>query len=181
LTAQWRRACFVLNFFGQIGFHVALESDSRDADQADSTPQAGGEIVSSETSFRVNDFGETVSFRSSQAIETEASLEPGEQFEPGEPAQPEAVGRYRIESILGQGGFGAVYRGFDEQLDRPVAIKVPLLNRESGSAQDDFLREARQLAKLAHPGIVSVFDIGVADSRCDIVTEFLEGTDLTVG
>lgn len=91
---------------------------------------------------------------------------------------PSHVGRYRVEGILGQGGFGAVYRGYDEQLERLVAIKVPLLSREEQAAQEEFLREARQLAQLTHPGIVSVFDVGVDDDLCFIVTEFLEGQNL---
>lgn len=130
-----------------------------------------------DVSFHVNEFGETVSFRSGQSSDTGG---PGViadtlEFEDA----PKSVGRYRIDSVLGAGGFGAVYRGYDDQLDRPVAIKLPLLRRkDQEEVHEDFLREARQLAKLNHPGIVSVFDVGVVDGRCYIVTEFLEGSNL---
>ncbi len=90
---------------------------------------------------------------------------------------PSAIGRYDIRSQLGIGGFGAVYLGYDRKLDRKVAVKVPLLQRVRHSEQA-FLQEARKLAQLTHPGIVTVHDVGVENSICYIVSEYLEGTDL---
>ena len=74
---------------------------------------------------------------------------------------PLFVGRYRIERILGEGGFGLVYLAIDELLQRPVAIKVPHRNRVS-LAQDAeaYLIEARTVAGLDHPHIVPVYDVG---------------------
>jgi len=74
--------------------------------------------------------------------------------------------------LLGKGSFGAVYLGHDTQLDRAVAIKAPLLDVTSAGAEQEFLREARQLAKLHHPGIVRVLDVGVDGGRCFIVSEY---------
>ena len=74
-----------------------------------------------------------------------------------------SVGRYELREVLGEGGFGAVYLGFDSQLNRRVAIKVPHLHADSEQAQQEFLTEARQLAQLSHVGIVTVFDVGVDD------------------
>ncbi|MGE0538505.1 MAG: protein kinase, partial [Pirellulales bacterium] len=73
----------------------------------------------------------------------------------------ERIGRFRILKTLGTGGFGAVYRAHDEQLDREVAIKVPrpgTLGSESSIAR--FLDESRLAARLKHPGIVTIYDAG---------------------
>src|SRR5436305_11251300 len=95
-------------------------------------------------------------------------------------AQPQHVGRYRIEKVLGQGGFGLVYLAHDEQLQRPVAIKVPhrkLVDRP-GAAQA-YLAEARTVANLDHPHIVPVHDVGsTEDCPCYVVSKYIDGTDL---
>src|SRR5271170_5181725 len=70
-------------------------------------------------------------------------------------AQPDHIGRYRVERVLGKGGFGIVYLAHDEQLQRPVAIKVPhrkLVDRPEAAAV--YLTEARTVANLDHPNIV---------------------------
>lgn len=93
----------------------------------------------------------------------------------------ERIGKYLIRGTLGQGAFGKVYRGYDPQLDREVAIKVPV-SQEGSSHSDsliqEFQQEARNLAKLNHTGIVTVHDVTVEDGVCFIVSEFLEGPDL---
>lgn len=147
----------------------------------DSRPSTSGsqrraDLSSLDGSYSVNEFGETISVRSASASDTNRPRQ--SEFLADPATVPETVGRYRVDRVLGEGGFGAVYHGFDDQLARSVAIKLPLLSREAENVQEDFLREARQLAQLAHPGIVSVFDIGVDDGRCFIVTEFLEGSNL---
>src|SRR5688572_20766917 len=79
----------------------------------------------------------------------------------GSPELPTAIGRYRVVQRLGAGGFGVVYLAQDEQLGRPVAIKVPhdkLL--ASPAAAEPYLREARTVAGLDHPHIVPVYDVG---------------------
>jgi len=94
---------------------------------------------------------------------------------------PKQLGRYQIEAYLGAGGFGMVYRARDEQLDRPVAIKVPHLHRvRLESERQLFLSEARTLAKLDHPGVVPVYDYGVLeDDRCFVVSKLIEGRNLS--
>ena len=82
--------------------------------------------------------------------------------------------------LLGKGGFGRVYLAHDDELDRPVAIKVPNPERIS-SAQDleAYLKEAKILARLEHPNIVPVYDAGrTDDGLCYVVSKFLEGSDL---
>ncbi len=92
-------------------------------------------------------------------------------------ALPVAFGRYAVRALRGQGGFGAVYAGYDSQLDRPVAIKVSRF-LDSAEAIDDLLREARRVARLRHPGIVAVHDVGVQNGQCYIVSDFVDGTTL---
>lgn len=90
------------------------------------------------------------------------------------------IGRYRVEKILGQGGFGLVYLAHDQQLQRYVAIKVPhprLISQPSDA--EAYLTEARTVANLDHPHIVSVFDVGsTEDCPCFIVSKFIEGSTL---
>jgi eukaryotic-like serine/threonine-protein kinase len=95
---------------------------------------------------------------------------------------PAKIGRYRIIRRLGQGGFGRVYLAHDDDLDRAVAIKVP--NPERITRPEDaeaFLVEARVLAKLDHPHIVPVHDVGrTDDGLCFVVSKLIEGSDLAV-
>jgi serine/threonine protein kinase len=95
---------------------------------------------------------------------------------------PPRIGRYRIVRRLGQGGFGRVYLAHDDDLDRPVAIKVP--NPERIARPEDveaYLNEARILARLDHPNIVPVFDVGrTEDGLCFVVSKLVEGSDLAV-
>ncbi|MFW6050941.1 MAG: protein kinase domain-containing protein [Myxococcota bacterium] len=88
-------------------------------------------------------------------------------------------GRYRIAGELGSGGVGVVYRAEHLQLARPVALK--LLHSEFGSSQTQvrrFEREARTLASLSHPHIVTVTDYGVVEGMPYLVMELLEGQTL---
>jgi serine/threonine protein kinase/formylglycine-generating enzyme required for sulfatase activity len=93
---------------------------------------------------------------------------------------PERIGRYRIERLLGKGGFGLVYLAQDEKLDRWVAVKVPHRNRIIRPEDaEPYLAEARNLAKLAHPHIVEVHDVGgTAEHPFFVVSKYIEGTDL---
>jgi serine/threonine protein kinase/formylglycine-generating enzyme required for sulfatase activity/tetratricopeptide (TPR) repeat protein len=81
---------------------------------------------------------------------------------------------------LGQGGFGRVYLAHDDDLDRPVAIKVPNPERVAGPEDiEEYLAEARTLARLDHPHIVPVHDVGrTGDGLCYVVSKFIEGSDL---
>jgi eukaryotic-like serine/threonine-protein kinase len=75
--------------------------------------------------------------------------------------QPQQIGRYRVQKILGKGGFGLVYLAYDDQLKRAVAIKVAhaRLIAEASDAEA-YLTEARTVANLDHPNIVPVHDVG---------------------
>lgn len=94
---------------------------------------------------------------------------------------PTVIGRYRVERPLGQGGFGIVYLANDDQLGRPVAIKVAHTRRLRGPADAAlYLQEARLVAQLDHPHIVPVFDVGsTPDFPCFVVSKFIDGSSLT--
>jgi serine/threonine protein kinase/formylglycine-generating enzyme required for sulfatase activity len=93
---------------------------------------------------------------------------------------PAYVGRYRVERLLGEGGFGRVYLARDEQLRRLVAVKVPhprLVSRPGDA--EPYLAEARTVAGLDHPNIVPVYDVGsTQDCPCFVVSKYIDGTDL---
>ncbi len=86
--------------------------------------------------------------------------------------------RYRIESLIAQGGFGRVYKAFDPELERHVAVKVPSRTGESNGQVESLVEEARRVAKLRHPGIVSVHDVGKDDGSYFIVSELINGSSL---
>jgi eukaryotic-like serine/threonine-protein kinase len=113
---------------------------------------------------------------------TAGSQPPVESLSDFSDVDPAKIGRYRIIRRLGQGGFGRVYLAHDDDLDRAVAIKVP--NPERITRAEDaeaFLIEARILAKLEHPHIVPVHDVGrTDDGLCFVVSRFIEGSDLAV-
>jgi eukaryotic-like serine/threonine-protein kinase len=89
--------------------------------------------------------------------------------------------RYRLDALMGEGGFGRVYRAFDTWLERPVAVKVPRVNRPVTEDEVDQCRiEARKVARLRHPNIVPVHDVGREGSSCFLVGEWIEGTNLSV-
>lgn len=85
--------------------------------------------------------------------------------------------RYRLESEIGRGGMGVVYRATDLELQRPVAVKV-LTEAASPDARQRLLREARAAAALNHPHIISVHDVGESDSTPFFVMELVQGPSL---
>lgn len=94
--------------------------------------------------------------------------------------RPDKIGRYRIERILGDGGFGRVYLAHDEVLNRDVAIKIPHRHVVVASnGVESYLLEARIVSRLDHPSIVPVFDCGETnDGLCYVVSKYIDGSDL---
>jgi serine/threonine protein kinase len=93
--------------------------------------------------------------------------------------------KYEIVACLGKGGMGVVFRAFDHFLERDVAIKTILVEAGSGVSdtavrayKDRFVREARAVAKLTHPNIIQVYEIGGDQGRPFIAMEFVDGHDL---
>jgi WD40 repeat protein/tetratricopeptide (TPR) repeat protein/tRNA A-37 threonylcarbamoyl transferase component Bud32 len=92
---------------------------------------------------------------------------------------PRRLGKFDVLDLVGSGAFGTVYLARDPELDRVVAIKVPRAGRLAGDKdRDRFLREARSVAQLRHPSIVSVHEVGQADGVPFLVSDFVKGLTL---
>ena len=93
-------------------------------------------------------------------------------------AVPTRIGRYLVLSEIGRGAMGTVYRARDESLDRDVAVKVMTVGAADADARARFEREARAAARLSHPNIVVVYELGEHAGAPFMALELLEGTDL---
>lgn len=97
-------------------------------------------------------------------------------------AEMTQLGRYKILGELGRGAMGVVYRAEDPVLDRPLAIKTIFISAEDADRKEyeaRFTQEARAAGKLAHPGIVTIYDVGREGDLIYMAMELLEGTDLS--
>ena len=88
------------------------------------------------------------------------------------------LGPYELLSLIGRGGMGEVHRARDVRLGRDVAIKILSRHLATEDARHRFEREARAVAALSHPNIVTIYDVGEADGLLYIAMEFLEGRTL---
>ena len=97
------------------------------------------------------------------------------------PASP-TIGKYRIDGILGEGAMGVVYRGYDADLDRRVALKTmrkdPLSGDYGAELLARFRREAEAGMRLSHRHVVTVYDFGEDDVLAYMAMEFIDGRSL---
>lgn len=91
-------------------------------------------------------------------------------------AVPERIGRYRVLEKLGEGGMGVVYVALDEDLDRKIALKV--LRSDTGGEAKRLQREARAMAKLSHPNVVTVYEVSVIAGSVCVAMELVVGKTL---
>lgn len=94
-------------------------------------------------------------------------------------APGQLVGRYVVLSVLGRGGMGVVLAAYDPELDRKVAVKLVRPDAASQSSSERMIREARSMARVSHPNVVSVYDAGRQGDAVYIAMEFVEGVTLT--
>jgi len=111
-----------------------------------------------------------------------SSSAPRQSWQPPSLAELQALlPGYEFLALIGRGGMGAVFKATQRSLNRPVAIKVlpaSLMENEDSNFAARFRQEALTMAKLTHPGIVSVFESGEAGGLLYIVMEFVDGTDV---
>ncbi len=97
----------------------------------------------------------------------------------GRAAEPTRIGRFVIVRRIGAGGMGVVYSAFDEELDRKVAIKVLHAERSGSQGRARILREAQAVARISHPNIVHVYEVGELDTgQVFMAMQFVEGVTL---
>jgi serine/threonine protein kinase len=118
--------------------------------------------------------------RAPDSTTSEVSLDSGRRYARQLAAGDCRLGKFELEAELGAGSFGHVFRARDTELDRTVAVKIQragkLADHEEASR---FLREARSVAQLKHPGIVSLYEIGQTEEGvCYLVTELIDGQTL---
>jgi tRNA A-37 threonylcarbamoyl transferase component Bud32 len=91
-----------------------------------------------------------------------------------------AVGRYTVRRLVGQGGMGEVYAAYDPKLDRTIALKLLRSHVAGGPAKGEsrLMREAQAIARLSHPNVITVHDVGAHDDRVFLAMEYVEGQTL---
>src|SRR5207253_460462 len=107
------------------------------------------------------------------------------EHDPTEPAVPaermsagHLVDRYIVIDLLGVGGMGAVYAAYDPRLDRKIALKVLRPTHHADELGARLLREAKMLAKLGHPNVVTVYDAGLVGGNVFVAMELVAGATL---
>ena len=88
------------------------------------------------------------------------------------------IGHFQLVDCLGSGAFGTVFRALDTKLDRQVAVKIPRNRQFNEKDAESFIREARTAARLSHPNIVQIFEVGRDEEDLYIVADYVEGPDL---
>jgi eukaryotic-like serine/threonine-protein kinase len=95
---------------------------------------------------------------------------------------PLTIGRYRVESKLGRGAMGVVYKGHDPEIDRPVAIKLVRMDLLESGRREDYLarfrREVQAAARCLHPNIVAIYDFGSHEGEPFFVMEYVDARPL---
>jgi len=151
--------------------------DDLDDEAWDDLAEAAAAFAWNESSYSVPALGAAAEASRTAVFAIPRELEPEGPSLLGGDAH--GLGRFRIMGVLGEGRHATVYRAFDPTLERQVALK--LMRDEaprSSRAQERFLGEARALARLRHPGIVSIFEAGRDGDRLYLALDLIEGKSL---
>jgi serine/threonine protein kinase len=160
---------------------TALESIGDETERVVSNVQCASTAGEPKPEPLTSDPGQTLLLGSGLATSGHpAEPPPATQEESPTSGQLTTIGRYTITGTLGTGGFGNVYRAYDPDLRRDVAIKMLRRDRlESPQAVQQFLQEAQSAARLRHSGLVAIHDVGhQPDGSCYVVMEYVEGSSL---
>lgn len=99
-------------------------------------------------------------------------------FVTAQPSNPTKIGRFTFLEPIGSGAMGVVCAGYDPRLDRKVAIKLLAARHDTERRRQRMVREAQAMAKLAHPHVVTVFEVGEYQGQIFVAMEFVKGGDL---
>ena len=113
-----------------------------------------------------------------ESTQVATATSPASEHPRGSSADPGTIGRFAVLRRLGEGGMGVVYSAFDEQLGRRVAIKVLHHADDSDLARARVYHEAQALARLSHPNVVQVYEVGEHDDALYVAMEFVTGETL---
>jgi hypothetical protein len=174
-TAQWRR---LSQQFEELCDLPSGEREARLADLECDSPALAGELrrmLAADATRR----GVLTAGAGALALDLAADAAAAAEAAPQRLAAGARLGPYHVETLLGAGGMGEVYRARDTRLDRAVAVKVlPVALSGSGEPRRRFEREARAISQLQHPHICALFDVGREGERDYLVMELLEGESL---
>src|SRR5262245_53994431 len=102
---------------------------------------------------------------------------------PGALARGASIGRYVVLGLVGRGGMGEVYAAYDPELDRKVAVKLLRVKPGNGvslaEGRQRTMREAQAIARLSHPNVVVVYDVGTFEDQVFIAMEFVDGNTVS--
>jgi len=157
-------------------YHLALERPPREREALLADQCHGDESLRFEVDslLRRNASAENCLDQSATALAAQPMSKP----EP--PAIPGQIGRYRVTGKLGEGGMGVVYEAVDDRLGRPIALKIIRQDTlRSSVARERFWREARLAARVNHPHICQIYEVGEADQQLFIAMERLDGEPLS--
>src|SRR2546428_823722 len=157
-------------------YHLALERPPREREVLLTDQCHGDESLRLEVDSLLRRDASAENFLDEPAMTLAAPLV----SEPEPPAMPGQIGRYRVTGKLGEGGMGVVYEAVDDRLGRPIALKIIRQDTlRSSVARERFWREARLAARVNHPHICQIYEVGEADQQLFIAMERLDGEPLS--
>jgi serine/threonine protein kinase len=160
-------------------YHAALEHEPEERAAFVSNECAGDHELESEVESLLQFDGRSDAFMQTSALNVAAKKLAASQTTSEDESKIEDIGPYHLLKLIGEGGTGNVYLAVDTRLGRKVAIKILTVDfAEDVDRVSRFKQEARATSSLNHPNIVTIFEVGEAEGRNYIVTEFVEGVIL---
>src|SRR6185295_2513362 len=121
----------------------------------------------------------TEPYREGERERAEAATGPDQPQPPDPIHRGSTIGRYLVLQRLGEGGMGVVYAAYDAELDRKVALKLLRPTRDSDEGHARLLREAQAMARVSHPNVIAVHDVGMYRDQVFVAMDLVEGTTLS--